>query len=102
LAHEEDTVLFVERDDRDGPRVAADLAAGPRPVRALDRVDAERQVVALVEDLGLDDPFFQRVGRLLRAGRTAQAVTCFACTSSERPVSVSKTWSLSSGRRSVS
>jgi hypothetical protein len=31
--------------------MAADLAFGPRAVGPLDRVDAERQVVALMEDL---------------------------------------------------
>jgi hypothetical protein len=43
--------MLVERKDRHGPGVAADLALRARTVGPLDRVDAERQVVALVEDL---------------------------------------------------
>jgi hypothetical protein len=51
LTHEEHAVLLVERDDRDRARMPGDLALRTRAVRSLDRVDAERQVVALVEDL---------------------------------------------------
>jgi len=36
--------------------MADDVARGPRAVGPLDRVDAERQVAAVMNDLGIDDP----------------------------------------------
>jgi hypothetical protein len=65
LTDEQDSILFVKRDDGDRPRMAANLASSPRSVGPLDRVDAERQVVALVEDLRLDDPLFERIVRVV-------------------------------------
>jgi hypothetical protein len=51
LPDEQDAILLVERHDRDRTRMAADFALSPRAVGPLDRVDTERQVVALMEDL---------------------------------------------------
>jgi hypothetical protein len=76
LTHQQDALELIEGDDRDRTGVAADLAARARSIGPLDRVDAERQVVALVEDLRIDDPLLERVGRLARTGPTAQAGTC--------------------------
>ena len=43
------------REDRDGARVADDLARPARAVGPLDRVDPERQVAAAMEDPRVDD-----------------------------------------------
>ena len=55
LADEQHAVLVVERDDGHRARVAGDVARRARAVGALDGVDAERQVAALVDDPRLDD-----------------------------------------------
>src|SRR6185312_13016434 len=55
LADEQDAVLVVDGDDRDRARMAGDVALGARAVGALDGVDPERQVAAVMEDPGIDD-----------------------------------------------
>ncbi len=50
LADEQDAVLVVDGHDRDRARMAGDVALGARAVGALDGVDPERQVPAVVED----------------------------------------------------
>jgi hypothetical protein len=68
--------------------VAAHVPLGAAAVGTLDRVDAEGQVVATVEDLRCDDPLSERVvqivveaasaarlGQPALAGRAAQADT---------------------------
>lgn len=62
LADQEDLVVGIDRDDRDGTRMTGDIALGPRPVRALDGVDPERQVAAPMEDPRFDDPLDEVVG----------------------------------------
>jgi hypothetical protein len=57
LADERHATLGIERDDRHGTRVTRDLARAAGPIGPLDRVDAERQELALVEDTRVDDPF---------------------------------------------
>jgi hypothetical protein len=61
LPDEEDSVGVVERDYRDGAGMTRDLALRARAVGSLDRVDAEGQVVAFVDDPALDDPLGERV-----------------------------------------
>jgi hypothetical protein len=53
---EEDPILGVDRDDRDRPGVADDVPRGARAIGPLDRVDAECQIAALMNDLRIDDP----------------------------------------------
>jgi hypothetical protein len=50
LADECDAIVRVDRDDRDRSGVAGDVARRARSVGPFDRVDAEGQVAAMVED----------------------------------------------------
>jgi len=50
LADQQDVPVVIDGQDRNGTRVARDLARSARPIGALDRVDAEREIAAPVED----------------------------------------------------
>ncbi len=62
LANEEDAIGVVEGDDRHCAGVADDVALAVGPVGELDRVGPEGEVVAAVEDPGIDDALVQMVG----------------------------------------
>ena len=55
LAHEQDPILVVDSQDRDGTGVTGDLARPAGAVGALDGVHPERQIATLVEDPRIDD-----------------------------------------------
>jgi hypothetical protein len=71
LANEEDPIVGVDRDDRDRTRMAGDVALGARPVGPFDRVDAELEIAAAMEDAPIDDALDELVvGRTsVRVGR---------------------------------
>ena len=104
LADEQDAVLVVDGDDRDRARMAGDVALGARAVGALDGVDPERQVAAVMEDPGIDDVLDEiGPGGILRGRRIAgrsvggQAAASAGCWMIVSPVSGSNRCTFSSG-----
>ena len=61
LADHQEPIIVVEREDRDGPRVANDVARPARAVGALDRVHAELHVPPAMDQLGRDDALLEGV-----------------------------------------
>ena len=55
LPDEEHAIVGIDRQDRHRARVTGDLTGAARAIRSFDRVDSERQIVAAVDDLRLDD-----------------------------------------------
>jgi hypothetical protein len=65
-------VVRVHGDDRDRARMPDDVPGGPAAVAPFDRVDAERQVAAPMDDAGVDDPLEQVVDGFRRRARTVR------------------------------
>ncbi len=107
LAHEDHPLLGVERDDRDGTRMAGDVAHGAGPVGPLDGVDPEFEERPAMEDARVDDaldeigPGVWLRGRWLAWGRSRrQAAAVAGAEVRASPVSESNRWSFSSGSTS--
>ena len=114
LADERTRSVVVDREDRDGARVADDVALGARAVGPLDRVDPERQVAAagrstcesttpLVEVEVGAPPGPRRRARscsVMLAGASGGAVAAARVETRDAPDSASNRWSFASGRLS--